>query len=733
MYTRFKRMTGVLLLLTLLLGLVILPASADGTNIIGEVTITHNRAVNLRSGGGTEYSIVGSANPGELFQTTGTTSSGWYEILLPNGQVAYVSNTLVYFYPYTQSVPAGTQYNLPVYYKNPQGTTIKTVQVPVRVGQNVVTADDSQMPGYRLTSARSVYVSVDQAGRASPGGVIFTYELTSLPQNPGGVTASLPIYYRNAYNQLLASELRTLNIGTQLVRADTSKLPAGYSISGTADAVVTVSYNGIPSPASLTFTASLSSYTPPQQASVSLPISYRDELGNTLHNTSQVLARGYTTITANDALVPAGYTLTSQRSVSVFLSDAGISYPGGVVFTYKKAVQAVIQITYKDQNNPSGSLHTETRTLPEGSNTVTANDTKVPSGYTLQSARNVQVTVYNNGYVSQNQVVFTYAPPAPQTVTVAIPVVYKDWPGNVLYNTYAYVSTGTNTVTANDAFVPNYGLHSARNQTVTVDRYGNATPNSITFTYILKQSAQPTPAVTAVIPVVYKDFPGNVLHTTEFYARYGSNTVTANDSLVPNYALHSARNQTVNVDQYGNANPTSITFTYILRDAAPPAQPQQGNVDGVPILPGHQTFSYSGDPIAVYTGPGTYFYRSGNGRATVAGGRLRVWGTRGDWALIGYGLSNNLYRVGYIPRSAVPYDLNLPELQFSSKMATVTSTAYLTDDPIVKPTWITEIPVGTQVYLLAYETFANHWAYVETTYNGQQIVGFINKARISVP
>ena len=61
------------------------------------------------------------------------------------------------------------------------------------------------------------------------------------------------------------------------------------------------------------------------------------------------------------------------------------------------------------------------------------------------------------------------------------------------------------------------------------------------------------------------------------------------------------------------------------------------------------------------------------------------------------------------------------------------SPANLTDDPIINPTWLFEIPTGTEVTLLAYENFVDHWAYIETTYNGQPIRGFVNKIRISAP
>ncbi len=147
-------------------------------------------------------------------------------------------------------------------------------------------------------------------------------------------------------------------------------------------------------------------------------------------------------------------------------------------------------------------------------------------------------------------------------------------------------------------------------------------------------------------------------------------------------------------------------------------------------LPPHEEFSYNGGGVAVYSGPSNQYWRANNGKAELGGGRVRVWGTEGGWAMIGYGLSNNLYRVGWIPSSRIPYNLMVPELTFSYASAVITSDAQVTDDPIVQPTWLFMVPRGTRVTLLAYETFVDHWAYIETMYEGQMVRGFINKDRI---
>ena len=180
----------------------------------------------------------------------------------------------------------------------------------------------------------------------------------------------------------------------------------------------------------------------------------------------------------------------------------------------------------------------------------------------------------------------------------------------------------------------------------------------------------------------------------------------------------SEREVTVSVSNSGIATPSQVIYT---------CRAVGGVSDTIPVLRNFKTFSYSGKTIPVYSGPGTNYFRASNNKASLSGGRIRVWGTAGQWALIGYGLSNNLYRIGYIAKASIPRDLDVPELIFSNKKVTLKSRAPFIDDPIIQPITIFEIAKGKEVTLLAYESFADHWAYIETTYNGKPVRGFINK------
>lgn len=779
-----QQLISFALALLLLLGITA-SALGDGEALVGEVTVINRTSVNIRSGGSTEYPIVAIGQPGELFYTTGQVETGWYEILLPGGGYGYISNNLVYFYPYTNTNnPRPTTTTIPVYYTNAQGQTVKTVYATVSPGQNVVNADDTQMPGYRLLSARSAYVSVDNSLRATPSAVYFRYELTTT-QPPQGVSALVNVYYKDVYNNILATDYITLPQGANLVKANTAKVPQGYYLSGSTDAVVIVGANGVANPNQVNFTVTRNVQQPQQPSGFTVPVSYRDETGKVLFSTYHSVSAGYTTVMANDTLVPQGYTLTSANNVIVYTSAQGVTFPSTVVFTYKAALQANIQIIYKD--NYGTIFYNEILPLSPGTHTITSYSTRVPAGYQLQGSRTQSVTVYNNGTVSQNPVVFIYALP----VKVSVPVIYQDKNGSLLHSETVTLNEGTTTVRANDARVAkSYVLQSSRNVDVTVYSNGTFSPQRVVFTY-----EQP---VSAFVDILYKAPNGALLYSESRSFPQGSHTVTADDARAPrSYELQSARNVKLTVDAYGRANPNTITFTYgpkgppvtvnvpvlykdqngtvlkqlsvsvssdapvevraysshvpngyVLISDSPvtvvvasngtsnPAQvvftwqnPKAGGT--VKTLPRYQTFSLKGATYPVYSGPGSGYYRANSGKASVSGGNLRVWGKIGNWAMIGYGLTNNLYRIGYISTKALPSSLSVPDLFLGNQQVKTRKAAPLYDDPIIQPIKIFDIKSGTTVTLLGY--LDDRWAYVETKYGTKPIRGFVNKANLSIP
>lgn len=132
---------------------------------------------------------------------------------------------------------------------------------------------------------------------------------------------------------------------------------------------------------------------------------------------------------------------------------------------------------------------------------------------------------------------------------------------------------------------------------------------------------------------------------------------------------------------------------------------------------------------AVYSGPGEYYYRSNNGKATYGGGGVaRVYGVIGNWVMIGYQTGKGEYRIGYITRNAMNeiYDVTGRinyDLSFSGRTVTLGGTYSLTDDPLIYKTPIATLYAGTQVTVLG--TMGTDWTYVEAMGPTSPMRGFI--------
>ncbi len=142
------------------------------------------------------------------------------------------------------------------------------------------------------------------------------------------------------------------------------------------------------------------------------------------------------------------------------------------------------------------------------------------------------------------------------------------------------------------------------------------------------------------------------------------------------------------------------------------------------------------DSYAVYEGPGSYYYRSNNGKATYgAGGVARIYGVEGSWLMIGYQLGSGDYRIGYIEKNALKtlYDQKDSydsALSFSYTAAYTNANCNLTDDPIINNKAITTLAAKTPVTLLGY--MGTDWAYVEVTLNSALCRAFVRSSYISI-
>ncbi len=143
-------------------------------------------------------------------------------------------------------------------------------------------------------------------------------------------------------------------------------------------------------------------------------------------------------------------------------------------------------------------------------------------------------------------------------------------------------------------------------------------------------------------------------------------------------------------------------------------------------LPAAQTVQLRGS-WPVYSGPGAYYFRANNNKATMGGGDCRVYGVEGNWVLIGYALSNGNYRIGYISVNALPQlGLSIPYLDFQGATRRLAYTANLIDDPVRTLAPVVSLSAGTYVVFLGYLwENSQTWAYVEVLAGGSIMRGFV--------
>lgn len=660
---------SLLLALTLLTG--VMPALADGINIIGTVTVTNSSYVNVRTGGATTYPVVATVLPGSIYPCIGTAPTGWYEILLDNGQTGFVSNNLTSFAPGgTGQLPGGQdtgaiRKTISVTYRTEAGATLATDYVTLLYGVNIVPANDGKVPaGYTLVSTRRVTVNVDRYGTATPGSVVFTYRPYSVPVTPPPQTAAqVPVYYRDVYGVTLNTQLVSVTPGSRLIRPNAALVPAGYTLVGPADVVVSVGTNMVSMPASVTFIyAQTVQPTAAPQAAATVPVYYMSSSGAYLNVAYLTLNPGIHYISPDNALAGAGYVLQSPSPAVVNVSAYGVASPNSVSFVYAP-VQAAppassFDIPLRYIGISGDPLYTGKVTVYQGYNTIQADNSKVPSGFVLNSSATVQVLVDSNGVANPKEVVFVYRPssaPPPQT---------------------------------------------------------------------------PRPGVSVSIPVYYIGVSGDPLGQDTVTVYQGANSVRANHSKVPSgFVINSADTVQVAVDAYGTATPASVTFVY--RSASQP--PSGGGATNPQYLPDFVKTRPNPGSYPVYTGPSEGYYRVGN--ATLGGGTIRVYGQENGWALIGYGLSNGGYRIGFVSMSAIPADITPPYLQLTHIPQNNVSASLFVDDPIVSTNreLLKRYEGGSPFIFLAY--LNDFWAYVEIENfegTGQPARGFVSRRSLGV-
>ena len=111
------------------------------------------------------------------------------------------------------------------------------------------------------------------------------------------------------------------------------------------------------------------------------------------------------------------------------------------------------------------------------------------------------------------------------------------------------------------------------------------------------------------------------------------------------------------------------------------------STDGLPYLDELGTAKVTTAKSVVYTGPGSDYYRSASGKATVdKGASVRVYGVEGDWVLIRYNAvisSRNLKitRCAFISRDCLSSAFAVDELEWAWIPISIQNGAKLVDEP----------------------------------------------------
>ena len=131
----------------------------------------------------------------------------------------------------------------------------------------------------------------------------------------------------------------------------------------------------------------------------------------------------------------------------------------------------------------------------------------------------------------------------------------------------------------------------------------------------------------------------------------------------------------------------------------------------------------SNKKYAVYSGPGEYYLRSGNGKAAVSTNDwIQVFGRENGWIMIQYDITSDHMRIGWIEEEALPKNTTVKELGLGDYKAYTTVQCIMTDDPLFTQTPVATIPAGAELIWLS--TMGN-WTYVDWGGISQPIRGFI--------
>lgn len=296
-------------------------------------------------------------------------------------------------------------------------------QTLTEAGQHTIYANPSLLPAdYELAGDHAVTVELHNDNTLSLDSVHFLVR-----QKVQALSATLYVNYMSSDgNSLAYDEVVIDEVGTKTIHADSSKVPEAYTLQSAPSVEVTLESNGNLSPSTIEFVYSPPAQTEPEETEepkmepVTVALRYVDENDTDIQNPSQIVFDSYgEKAVAEYKIQIEGYEFVSGPE-SLWIFDNGAAEPAELKFVYKKLGG---ENTSTETSNPESGTKTipvkyqstsgtelapsHEASLQIGENEVHAQVTEI-QGYTLNGSSSQTVTLYDDGSVSQREIVFEF-------------------------------------------------------------------------------------------------------------------------------------------------------------------------------------------------------------------------------------------------------------------------------------------------------------------------------------
>ena len=412
-------------------------------------------------------------------------------------------------------------------------------QVTVKVGNNTVSTGTAPS-GYTLATSSSQIVTMYNNGSVSTDTVTFYYRKNT------PTTRQITVEQRDIDTSgLLNSRQVTVKVGNNTVNAGTA--PSGYTLATSSSQVVTMYNNGSVSTDTVTFY-----YRKNAPTSRQITVEQRDIDNNALLNSRQVIVKvGNNSV--NAGTTPSGYTLaTAATQIVTMYSDGSVS-SDPVTFYFRRNTPTSRQITVEQRDIDTNALLNSRQVIVKvGNSSVNAGST--PSGYALATAATQIVTMYSDGSVNMDPVVFYFRKNTPTSRQITVE--QRDYEsGALLGSRKVTVQVGSNNVSAGTA-PSGYTLTSG--STVQVTMYNNGSVNIDPVTFYYRKSTPTSKQIT----VEQRDSEtSKVLSSWQVTLKVGNNTI-ASGTTPSGYSLISASSVLVTMYVDGTLSQNGVVFYY---------------------------------------------------------------------------------------------------------------------------------------------------------------------------